>query len=731
MGVRIWDRLLDVEAPPAPGRGLLGRSLFLPGDRELSLNGATVRPGRYLSAEGGWALWDEKEHGRTEGDFGYHAMPDDITAYVVTAIGRRVAALVAEGTAEDQWLAETPLMGGADMDERLRPQAIDEEIELRLPHLRAACHDPVTRLRTVERLVPASQVRRVTPNAIARLTARSEDWGRLRPDGIRPARLLNPGREVDLDFYENRVLARLVDHLWHHVQARLVEVSRIQAMLDDVTTYTDDASGRPWRESHYMFTLIEALVQSPGRRESAQRLRQDLAKLRDALVELRGPAVLPGVHRRTDVGAALRTTNVFTNDERYRNAAALWRAWIGEKTGRTPSGSHADRAEEWCQAFTHYTALLLLHAFTHLGLPPAGAFAPGGDALSIGRGAEGISLRWEPTGTFTLIRGQDTLLRIVPIAHALTASGQAGIVAQELEALRPAATTEPPTLVVYPGQRDERAGLPLAHRLQVFQGCDAPAPSSGAWGLSLLPVSPLEIDSVTRLARSLRWSLTEHLVRGYPPRIVCPADHARSIVGDSKWLAAAPDGIRLLRPPAPHELAAVQRRVDALSARAAQFRWRGDNADLIQHIAAELARSVEWMAEFTRCPLCRAASADPARTFRPRDNHTFRSRCDACDIGWELRRCASCGHGYPVLNAAPIESTTDDQGGSAMDGDGIDREFGSETLSARCWMRPAVAVCPHCGNCGETSAASRSACDRCGPSMVAAPSGRAVTKPRQ
>ncbi|MGI5232546.1 hypothetical protein [Actinoallomurus sp. CA-142502] len=641
-------------------------------------------------------------------------MPDDITVYVVTAIGRRLAVLMQEGAAEDQWLAETPLMGGADMDERLRPQTIDEEIQLRLPHLRAACHNPVTRLRTVERLVPASQVRRVTPNAIARLTARSEDWGRLRPDGIRPARLLNPGREVDLDFYENRVLARLTDHLWHHVQARLVEVSRIQAMLDDVTTYTDDASDRPWRVSQYMFTLIEGLVQSTGRRESAQQLRRDLERIRDALVELRGPAVLPGVHRRTDVGAALRTTNVFTNDDRYRNAAALWRAWIGEKTGRTSPGPHADRAEEWCQAFTSYTALLLLHAFAQLRLSPAGVFTPGGDELNIGRSEEGISLRWEPTNTFVLLRGKDAVLRIVPIAHALTASGQAGIVAQEIEALRPAATTNPRTLIVYPGQRDERAGLPLALRLQAFQGCDSPAPSSGARALSLLPVSPLEIDSVTRLARSIRWSLTEHLTRGYPPRIACPADHAQSIAEDVDWLAATPDGLRVLRPPASHELAAVQRRIDALGARAAQFRWRGDNIDLIQHITAELSRSAEWMAELTRCPLCRAASADPARTFRPRDNHAFLSRCDACGAGWELRRCASCGHGYPVLNAAPIESTTDDYGGPPMDGDDIDQGFGSETLSARCWMRPAAAICPHCGNCGEISDASHSACNRCG-----------------
>jgi hypothetical protein len=728
MAVLLWDRLLDRAQAPVQGRTLLGRSIFLPGDRMLSMNGTSARPGEYLSAEGTWTLWDESRHGRTEGDFGHQPMPDDITVYVVTAIGRRLAALTRDRAAQDRWLAETPLMGGADVDERLRPRRVDEEIELRLPHLRSACHDPVTRLRAVERLVPASQVRRITPNAIARLTARSEDWERLRPDGIRPARLLSPGREVGLDFYENRVLARVTDHLWDHVQARLVEVGRIQAMLDDVTTYADDASDRPWRVSRYMFTLIEGLVQSEGRRERARRLRQDLERLRDALVGLRGPAVLPGVHRRTDVGTTLRGTNVFTNDDRYRGVAALWRAWIGERSGSTATGSPADRAQEWCQSFTRYVALLLVHAFAQLGSLPEGIFEPGGAALAIGRPEEEIGLRWEETGTFVLSRGEEPVLRVVPIAHALTASARAGAVAQQIEALRPAALTEPRTLIVYPGQRDERARLPLGLRLAVFQGCDAPAPSTAPRALSLLPVSPLEIDSVTRLARSLRWSLTEHLLRGYPAQITCPREDARSIAADSGWLSAEPDGLRVLRPPARHELAGIRRRLESLGARAAQFSWRGDSADAIRRVTAELLDSAERMAELARCPLCRAVPADPARTFRPRDNHAFVSCCDICGTTWELRRCASCGRGHPTLDvkragAAADDAALDGTDETGMDGDGIDRGSGSEALSARCWVRPAVAVCPHCGTCGETSPARRAGCARCEPPAARASTG--------
>ncbi|MEU8303107.1 hypothetical protein AB0C84_06045 [Actinomadura sp. NPDC048955] len=710
MPVRIWDRLLgrEVERPPG-GRMPLGRLFFAPGGRSLFLNATALRPGRYLAADGTWTLWDETRHHRDEGDFGHHAMPDDITTYIVTAIGRRLDSLVAGDVTAEEWLSETPLMGGADMDERLRPRDIDEAIERCLPHLRAACHLPVARLRAVNRLVPASQVRRVTPAAITRLTARSEDWAALRPDGIRPGRLLDPARETDLDFYENRVLARLVDHLWDHVQGRLAEVERIEAMLDDVSTYAEDASGRPWRVSQYMFLLIEGLVESSTRRTRAKQLREDLERLRNALVELRGPTILPGVHRHADVGTVLRTTNVFTNDDRYRRAAELWRAWVAAKSGNGPSGTTNDRIQEWCESFTLYTGLLLTHALAQLDLVPEGSFGPGGEVSCGGWYPEPVGLRWEQAGTFVLRCGGEPVLRVVPVAHALVASEQPGRVSQEIEAIASAATTEPRTLIVYPGQRETRQKLPLHVRLRTFQGCEAPAPSGGGRALPLLPVSPLEIDSVTRLARSLRWALAQHLFARYPARIDCPARYANAIAEGTDWIVRSANGLSVVRPPASHELAAVRRRIGTLGHRSAQFMQRGDNAELVDRLQAEVKAAAESLAELARCPLCRNASSDPSRTFQVWDKATFRGSCDVCRASWELRRCGSCDRGYPVLNGngrdegAPVET----------DGDTMDHRFGSEALSAQCWVRGAVAYCPHCGECSEARALKDPRCRRC------------------
>ncbi|GAA4095202.1 hypothetical protein [Actinomadura miaoliensis] len=700
MAVRIWDRLLDRETRAPSGRGTLGRLIFVPGTRALSLNGVPARPGRFLATDNAWTLWDGTERRSTQGEFGHAPVPAGITAHAVVSIGRRLAALIEEGAPADRWLDETPLMGGADMDDRLATRRIDEQIALRLPHLRAACHRPVTRLRTVYEVVPASRARRITPRAVVRLAAHSEDWAGLRPDSVRPARLLDPGRETHLDFYENRVLARLVDHLWEYVHTRLVEVGQIEAMLDDIGLYARDASERPWRVSHYMFHLIEGLVRNDERRERVRQVQEDLGRLHNILVELRGPMILPGVHRRVDVGVTLRATNVFANDDRYRNVAELWRAWVAARGGTERDGESADRSEAWCHAFTQYTALLLLQAFAQLDLLSDGPFHPDGPPLPLG---EGIDLTWTSTGTFVVARDGRAVLRVVPIPHSLTASRRSEQVAEEIDALTAAKGMSPRTLVVYPGQRAERTDLPLPLRLRAFQGCDAPAPVAGG---PLLPVSPLEIDSVTRLARSLRHALVQGLVDDYPAVIACPAEYARTIAEGVDWLAAAPDGLRMLRPPAPHELATARRRIDKLGVTTAQFMQRGGNSDLIERLGTDLSAAAERMAAFLRCPLCRAVSADPARTLRLRDDETFTSTCDVCDTVWELRRCGSCDNRYPVLRA------DDSDASHVFDGDEIDRRFGSETLSARCWTRPAVSYCPHCGVCGE-AAKLTTTCQRC------------------
>ena len=144
----------------------------------------------------------------------------------------------------------------------------------------------------------------------------------------------------------------------------------------------------------------------------------------------------------------------------------------------------------------------------------------------------------------------------------------------------------------------------------------------------------------------------------------------------------------------------------------AHFMQRGDNAALIERLRAELDAAAGNMAELARCPLCRTSSVDPSRTFQPRDNGTFRSRCDFCEASWELRRCAR-GHAYPVLYGKRSGDEIDDSPDLEIDGDVIDRQFGSETLSARCWVRSAVAYCPHCGECSEARARKDLRCRRC------------------
>ncbi|WP_344823750.1 hypothetical protein [Actinocorallia longicatena] len=686
--VRIHDRVTGAEVAMPSGQVQPGRLYFAPGDLALTCDGVPVVPGSYLIQHRSWTLRNE-DNGTTTSGEPMRADADTTSGQVIFNLGRELREL--DGKPVEQWAVRTPLMGGSELDQRLHLLRLDKALTETLPALRSACHRPVTRLRSVERFVPIGQVRQIVPRAIAELSARSQDWARMTPSGVRPARLLSPVRESDLDFYENRMLAQLVDGLWAHARNRLSDVERIFRLLREIGTYADAAGGRPWRDSQRLFHIIADLYEKSERNKQAQELSALFADLRDVLAGLRGPSILPGVRRDADLGSALRSTNVLTNDARYRQAADLRRVWVAESAGT----EDPERPQQWCEAFTFYAGLLLVHALDLVGLETSGSLGRGRTLLM-----GDLAMDWDDADVFVLRCGTRTLLRVVPLAHPFTASRQAGPVGHEIDVLQAARPTAR-TLVLYPGENSERTVLPLDVRLRAFQGCEAPAPTISGRPLALLPVSPLEIDSVIRLARSLRWAIVRERVEAYPVRVMCDRKLANALAEGSEWLTATPDGLLLRRPPAPYELQDAVRRVES----SAPLRVGTRGPAGIDQLRTDLTAAAFEASETTRCPLCHTPCADPIRAVRLRDNDTFATHCVSCDQAWEIRRCAGCSSPFPVLH-------TRKEPPAPAHGDTLDRTFGSEMLTSRCWIRPAATLCPLCSKCPEPSSAT---CNRCSP----------------
>jgi hypothetical protein len=712
MGVRIWDRLLDREVRLPSGRQQFGRFIMLGGDRGLSVGGWQLSRGDYLAAVGAWTLWDEVDNRGSSGRFERRALPDEITTQCLLAVGIRLDRLHADAASPRRWLEESPLMERRELESQIKRRMLDDQVDKHLDVLRDVCYRPADRLRVVNRLVPVGAARKITPATIRRLAAHSEDWNRILPDGIEPNAVLTPVRVENFDFYENRVAARLVEHLWQDTSRRLGEVEKIDTMVDDIKRYTEQAGERPWRLHNKLFDLIKGVTQNQPWLDLIARRRDELRACRDALFALRGAGVLPGVDRHAEIGTVLRATNLFVNEHRYRRVRSLWQAWIEDRTGIGGADETA-RVQDLCRAFAAYSALLVLHALDHLGHldsdrePP---FTRGAAPLDL-RGTS-ATLAWLDTDILELAAGGEPILRIIPLPHAVTRVGQEAAVQDEITQLTTAESTVP-TLLMYPGSQEERTQLPTRLRLSAFSGCETRPPGTRGW--ALLPVSPLELDSVTRLARSLRSTLERHRHRGYPVTLTCQPGHARTVANEADWLSARPEGLVLTKPPTPTELATAIARLAALRKRAAsRVDLRGD-VEQLDRLVAELPTAAERISGFATCPVCLHHRSDPWRVLRPRQPDTYAGDCDRsrggqCGTHWDLRVCATGLHSYPVLRPESLPEPTD------FDGDELDRLFGSELVAAPCWLRPSVFICPLCGVCGEASGDRAAGCRRCSPS---------------
>lgn len=570
------------------------------------------------------------------------------------------------------------------------------------------CHRPADRLRPLNQLVPVGAVRKIVPATIARLSSHSEDWNRLRPDTVEPKVVLTPVLEQNLDFYENRVAARLVDHLWREVGQRLTGISKIDVMLGGVNRYVAETVARPWRLQDTLFELIKGLAGKDRWRELAAVRRRELTAYCDALIALRGQGILPGVDRDAEIGIALRATNLFTNEGRYRRVWDLWQAWADVQAGVRGEASPAERLQAFCRGFASYTALLVLHALEHLNAlgsePDAGPLRPGGTPVTVAMAGFTGALRWLPSDVLEISAAGRPVLRIVPLAHAITAGSRPAAVTEVITQLT-SGDPAVPTLIVYPGSEEERDVLPVSVRLACFTGCDAPLPQLRKW--RLLPVSPMEIDSVMRVARSLRSVLEKERHRYYPVSLPASQEQALVAAEGTSWLAVRPGEFVIVRPPQPGECAAATARLRLASSQASRNVGQVGQATPLEALAATLPPAAERAAGFATCPVCQYRRPDPWRSLRPRTGGTtYACSCDQCKARWELRPCA-CGESFPVV--IPKQGT--EPGG--LDGDALDRRFGSQLTAAPCWLRPSVFICTSCGMCSEANKNKGATCGRC------------------
>ena len=727
------DRLTGRRVPIPPLTGMLiGRWVLESNTVEVFMNSAAAAAGDFLVPEssGHWHVLTG-EGIRQSGTIARAHAPENLETESVRKIGDRIDELTKVDAAWLEWINVVPLVPGISEKVDLLP--LEHLVRKTFGHLEAVCRKPRAHLHVEIERAPVSKARRVPVAAASYLAAHTEDWDRPLLRGILPKRILAEVRQDQLDIYENRVAARLLDNLCAYLNWRIHLLRRLLKMFLEKEDYSRSIDGTYLRKRRMSELWGESIDANEGRRKAEDALKE-LEPLKYRLMGLLGSPLYEEVPRRAYVATTLKSTNILSNDQHYRQVAELWREWARTSAGRTqtPAELHAE-AQRLSRGLDAFAMLLTVRALDTLGYePPETALSKpivrGASLLVKGHGVE-LTVTWRSDGTIGVAVGERELTIVTLTANL--AAGSSGRVRESLSRIQEAVSERGrgDLLVLFlasdGGQAStERELLASLHTV----GND---PRHALAGAGCLPVSPWEIGSTERVARALRWFLSSARFLDYPLKVTVP-EGAHGLIDlreHARWLISVADGTLELRtPPHDYEWEALDvesipqvAEVSLQTARTNHQRLydelreavrRGKTGSLAHQkhnsheevlrcerivkasyeLADQLRDAHVRATALLKCPTC-GESADPARDFEPLDRGCFRCECRDCGTTWGARLC-SYGHRYAsMLPSGNFPDTGDQRPGWE------DRVYGCDILAlpARKPDGQWGFVCPECG----------------------------------
>lgn len=656
--MRFLDRVggTTSETPRVPV--LMGRYRVLTEDGEYSLNRCPISDGDALipDATEHWMVREASDV-VLSGRFAEKPILESQDLEAILQLGRL---LVSDEMAVEGWLgwSETsPLAPGLERMGDAHP--LEERIEKELKHLAEVCRRPRTHIRIEVERELLSRVRRIDRRAPEWLAAHTEDWQHRKVTGIHPRRVLAQVREEQFDLYENRVAVRLVDHLVRWLRGRIREVRRVlEGMFQRMERIKAGTKGNRHRVTRIFNLWGEAWKDETWREILEERVKR-LEALLFRLLSLMDSVLYHEIHRRAEVPDALKTTNLLSNDDHYRGVARLWMDWYKLGARQSPSARDLYRIhQETVGGFDAWCMLLLVRALKQLRMEPPEedwekAIRPG-VILPIDSEAQ---LAWMKEGTFEVRLCGECVLRVVPLVHPIERMEAANVAAVAQDLVSSASHQRAWTLILHPA----------AHEAETLslQSAGNPPRFGMAGAVDFIGVSPFSLDSVERLARSLRWVLLSRRLASYPPRI----SQVPQCLGDrvNGWFDSKERIV--LRVPTSAEVRRLDldRTIELAAGELQRLRKRRDELDegreqvdrrqlselnqekrlllpkigeaetkvrALEDFNRQFQAALASMAAITTCPVCGSAAS-----FQPRQDGCYRAKCPdtGCGTVWELR----------------------------------------------------------------------------------------------
>lgn len=742
------NRLTGADEPVPAAPPLLGLWRVKPPGPGSFLNTVPLSSGDFLvpDLKGDWSLLDGGSGKRQSGAFGRYQLAEELEAHSLRLMARQLQALMEDGKGWLEWSDVTPVV--PEMSNQVELQPLDRAIAEHLGTLTQVCRKPRAHLRVdIERL-PVARARRIPISAARDLAARPQDWERPTLRAVLPKRIQSLVRDDLLDIYENRVAARLVDRLLDYVRVRIRAVRRLRQMFEKTKAYEQQALAGSHLRQKRVCGLWGKAVDLDERSQKAKATLKELERLRHKLLGLMDTPLYEGVPRKAQVGDALILTNILTNDAYYRRVATLWSEWFEYKRTRTLSPREFYRGQqELCLGFDIFCMLLVIRALEQLKYMPREDEVPIRPGMTLElQGPEGTArLRWETEGVLLLSTELDSHLRLVPLPAFISASPDEATVKQHLENLaRMCPDRMESTLVLYPTYEEEEREPLSTGVLQRLHTLGNDLKKDIRRGPGMLPVAPWDIGSVERVARAMRWTLSVPSWLSYPPEVAAAPPMELSLSQASAWLQQSGGKLRVLRPPAWHELellgadkavsqAELQReqareRHEQLSAQAREVARKGPGTTASNVKKSEskfelnraeealtrarafneaLGRAVRGVERQLPCPTC-GQKVDPQYGFEARPGGHFHCECSGCGTTWGTQACGSCGERFSILlpSMKGREAREPEPGW-------VDLVLGADVLAVPCArsLESSTFICSACGvcSCAECRKASERA----------------------
>ncbi|MEB3882007.1 hypothetical protein [Lyngbya sp. CCY1209] len=667
--MKFVDRLTDRTFDQLPEHLILGRWQAIAESESVVMNGVK-QPNSFRSYLFGdvndyWSLRSaEKSLNRR---FQSWQFPSDLVAQSIRFFEQELQRLIRQKASWQQWVNTPPL--ASEIEQKIHLQPLARETKKRFGHLEAICHNPRTSLKIETERLPTSRAKRISPHAIEFLASHSEDWERLRFRSVIPKQVLALVREDQINIYENQVTVQLIDYLLDYLNRQIQDIKILRDELEQASYFSNETQNIDqihWRNRERIFALLGNLADAETGLKEANDTLERLTQVHTKLRGLMQTDLYKSIPENFSVGTTLKRTNILVNDQHYRYVDKLWRQWSLWKQGRSKNAEQVFQDhQELFQGFESFCLLLICRALTGSDNKNDRGFGfqavineipkRGNDPIWLSGIWGEISLHWKAQGVFCLHLPELTRdLHIIPMMLPLTATHNSeaidAILAGFSEAINQnvKSTSKTPYFVIlYPGTQEEREKLNIDLKTKVNRL--SYSHSSKEIELSILPVTPLDILSLERVARVIQWWLHDQRYQSYPPILSkhIPSHLSEDLLSDANWLVKDHqfNQYRVLQQPTSEEIEFFQSNLNRLinEAKAKGPQAKGDCQQLQSlEDLSDLAKQL--ILPFKVCPVCHSIG-DIVRS----EKQSFYAECDQCGSAWGTRTCGHCHQNYPFI----------------------------------------------------------------------------------